>query len=48
MTISPSELILGGQEEWQVARAELLARQWLDASPDHEAVLAARHRPAVG
>ncbi len=45
MTISPSELILGGQKSGKSRRAELLARQWLDASPDHEAVLIATAQP---
>ena len=45
MTISPSELILGGQKSGKSRRAELLARQWLDGSPDHEAVLIATAQP---
>lgn len=45
MTISPSELILGGQKSGKSRRAELLARQWLDASPDHKAVLIATAQP---
>jgi adenosylcobinamide kinase/adenosylcobinamide-phosphate guanylyltransferase len=45
MTIAPNELILGGQKSGKSRRAELLARQWLDASPDHEAVLIATAQP---
>jgi len=45
MTIAHSELILGGQKSGKSRRAELLARQWLDASPDHEAVLIATAQP---
>jgi adenosylcobinamide kinase/adenosylcobinamide-phosphate guanylyltransferase len=44
-TIAPTELILGGQKSGKSRRAELLARQWLDASPDHEAVLIATAQP---
>lgn len=36
-----SELILGGQRSGKSRRAELLARQWLDASPAHRAVMVA-------
>lgn len=39
--IARSELILGGQRSGKSRRAEMLARQWLDASPDHRAVLIA-------
>lgn len=45
MTIAKSELILGGQKSGKSRRAELLARQWLDAAPDHEAVLIATAQP---
>ncbi|NBW49099.1 MAG: bifunctional adenosylcobinamide kinase/adenosylcobinamide-phosphate guanylyltransferase [Betaproteobacteria bacterium] len=45
MTIAPSELILGGQKSGKSRRAELIARQWLDASPDHETVLIATAQP---
>ncbi|ARV17575.1 Bifunctional adenosylcobalamin biosynthesis protein CobP [Curvibacter sp. AEP1-3] len=45
MSIAPTELILGGQKSGKSRRAELLARQWLDASPDHEAVLIATAQP---
>jgi len=40
-TIVRSELILGGQKSGKSRRAELLARQWLDESPAHRAVLIA-------
>jgi adenosylcobinamide kinase/adenosylcobinamide-phosphate guanylyltransferase len=40
-----SELILGGQKSGKSRRAEMLARQWLDASPDHRAVLIATAQP---
>ena len=36
-----SELILGGQKSGKSRRAELLARQWLDADRGHRAVLIA-------
>ena len=45
MTIANSELILGGQKSGKSRRAELLARQWLDAAPDHQAVLIATAQP---
>jgi adenosylcobinamide kinase / adenosylcobinamide-phosphate guanylyltransferase len=35
------ELILGGQKSGKSRRAEDVARQWLAASPDHQAVLIA-------
>jgi adenosylcobinamide kinase/adenosylcobinamide-phosphate guanylyltransferase len=35
------ELILGGQRSGKSRRAEWIARQWLDASPAHRAVLIA-------
>ena len=44
-TIAPSELILGGQKSGKSRRAELLARQWLDANPSHSAVLIATAQP---
>jgi adenosylcobinamide kinase/adenosylcobinamide-phosphate guanylyltransferase len=44
-TIAPSELILGGQKSGKSRRAEMLARQWLDASPSHHAVLIATAQP---
>jgi adenosylcobinamide kinase / adenosylcobinamide-phosphate guanylyltransferase len=33
--VAHSELILGGQKSGKSRRAELLARRWLDASPQH-------------
>lgn len=45
LTIARSELILGGQKSGKSRRAELLARQWLDASPTHRAVLIATAQP---
>lgn len=45
MRIAKSELILGGQKSGKSRRAELLARQWLDAAPDHQAVLIATAQP---
>lgn len=44
-TIARSELILGGQKSGKSRRAELLARQWLDQSPAHRAVLIATAQP---
>lgn len=43
--LARSELILGGQRSGKSRRAEMLARQWLDASPDHRAVLVATAQP---
>ena len=43
--ITASELILGGQRSGKSRRAEMLARQWLDASPSHKAVLIATAQP---
>jgi adenosylcobinamide kinase/adenosylcobinamide-phosphate guanylyltransferase len=43
--IAKSELILGGQKSGKSRRAELLARQWLAASPAHHAVLVATGQP---
>lgn len=45
LTIAKSELILGGQKSGKSRRAELLARQWLDAAPYHQAVLIATAQP---
>ena len=45
MTIAKSELILGGQKSGKSRRAELLARQWLDADPSHRAVMIATAQP---
>lgn len=39
--IARSEFILGGQRSGKSRRAEMLARQWLDAAPDHRAVMIA-------
>ena len=43
--ICRSEFILGGQKSGKSRRAEMLARQWLDASTDHRAVLIATAQP---
>lgn len=40
-TIARSELILGGQKSGKSRRAELLAREWLQAAPTHRALLLA-------
>lgn len=40
-SITPSEFILGGQKSGKSRRAESLARAWLDASPQHNAVFIA-------
>jgi adenosylcobinamide kinase/adenosylcobinamide-phosphate guanylyltransferase len=45
LQLARSELILGGQKSGKSRRAELLARQWLDAAPDHCAVLIATAQP---
>ena len=39
--LTRSEFILGGQRSGKSRRAEELARQWLERSPDHRAVLIA-------
>lgn len=39
------ELILGGQRSGKSRRAELLARDWLQADPKHQAVLLATAQP---
>jgi adenosylcobinamide kinase/adenosylcobinamide-phosphate guanylyltransferase len=44
-TIARSELILGGQKSGKSRRAELLARQWLDAASGHHAVMVATAQP---
>ncbi|MDQ3271984.1 MAG: bifunctional adenosylcobinamide kinase/adenosylcobinamide-phosphate guanylyltransferase, partial [Pseudomonadota bacterium] len=36
--IARSELILGGQRSGKSRRAEMLARQWLDAAPEYRAL----------
>ena len=43
-----SEFILGGQRSGKSRRAEMLARQWLERSPDHHAVLIATGQPWDG
>jgi adenosylcobinamide kinase / adenosylcobinamide-phosphate guanylyltransferase len=43
--LANSELILGGQRSGKSRRAEMLARQWLDADPAHRAVLVATAQP---
>ena len=45
LPVATSELILGGQKSGKSRRAELLARQWLDAEPAHRAVLIATAQP---
>jgi adenosylcobinamide kinase/adenosylcobinamide-phosphate guanylyltransferase len=44
-TIARSELILGGQKSGKSRRAELLARQWVQHSPEHRAVMIATAQP---
>ena len=44
-TIARSDLILGGQKSGKSRRAELLARQWLQAAPAHRALLLATGQP---
>lgn len=39
--VARSTFILGGQRSGKSRRAEMLARQWLDASPAHRAVMIA-------
>ncbi len=41
LTIARSELVLGGQKSGKSRRAELLAKTWLAASPQHKATLIA-------
>ncbi len=43
--LAKSELILGGQRSGKSRRAEVLARQWLDANAAHRAVLVATAQP---
>lgn len=43
--IAHSELILGGQRSGKSRRAEMLARQWLQADSAHQAVLIATAQP---
>lgn len=45
LTIAKSEFILGGQKSGKSRRAELLARQWLEQSSAHRAVLIATAQP---
>jgi adenosylcobinamide kinase / adenosylcobinamide-phosphate guanylyltransferase len=45
LNVVRSELILGGQRSGKSRRAELLAREWLAASPVHHAVLIATGQP---
>jgi adenosylcobinamide kinase / adenosylcobinamide-phosphate guanylyltransferase len=45
---SRSELILGGQKSGKSRRAELLARDWLARSPQHNALLIATAQPWDG
>ena len=45
LSITASELILGGQRSGKSRRAELLAREWLAQSPQHKAVLIATGQP---
>jgi adenosylcobinamide kinase/adenosylcobinamide-phosphate guanylyltransferase len=45
LSVATSELILGGQKSGKSRRAELLARQWLDVEPAHQAVLIATAQP---
>jgi adenosylcobinamide kinase / adenosylcobinamide-phosphate guanylyltransferase len=43
--LARSELILGGQKSGKSRRAEVLARDWLAAAPDHRALLIATALP---
>ena len=45
LTAAKSELILGGQKSGKSRRAELLARDWLDQSANHRAVMIATALP---
>ncbi|SFB94147.1 adenosylcobinamide kinase /adenosylcobinamide-phosphate guanylyltransferase [Polaromonas sp. OV174] len=45
LEVARSELILGGQRSGKSRRAELLARDWLAQSPEHQAVLIATAQP---
>jgi len=45
LELARSEFILGGQRSGKSRRAELIARQWLDASLDHRAVMIATAQP---
>lgn len=43
--VAKTELIIGGQKSGKSRRAELLAKDWLQQSPDHKAVLIATAQP---
>lgn len=43
--LARSTFILGGQRSGKSRRAELLARQWLEVSPEHRAVMVATGQP---
>ncbi|WP_372657513.1 bifunctional adenosylcobinamide kinase/adenosylcobinamide-phosphate guanylyltransferase [Hydrogenophaga sp.] len=43
--VARSECLLGGQRSGKSRRAETLAQQWLEASPDHRAVMIATGQP---
>lgn len=43
--VARSELVLGGQKSGKSRRAEMLAGAWLDAAPEHRAVLIATAEP---
>ena len=45
LPLAHSEFILGGQRSGKSRRAETLARQWLDADPQHKAVMIATAYP---
>ena len=45
LSIAKSEFILGGQRSGKSRRAEMLARNWLDQSDNHRAVLIATAQP---
>ncbi len=44
-TVARSEFIVGGQKSGKSRRAEALAQQWLDQSPNHQALLVATALP---
>lgn len=46
--VARSEFILGGQRSGKSRRAEVLARNWLDADPGHRAVMVATAQPWDG
>ncbi len=45
LSISRTELILGGQKSGKSRRAEMLAREWLARSASHKAILIATGQP---